>query len=144
MPRKEKVKVKLKIVAGPVMFLGLLTASPLFGETAEEIVSACRLLENAKVVGDRVDMPKDFSSGMCWGAFSAVQSAILLKFSDETDPMLRVCAPANSTRTQLIAIFMAYIRTYPDKLHEDFMGMAIFALRAAFPCSQKAKAVTSK
>jgi len=103
-------------------------------ESAEEMLSACRKLADAPVSGDQVRLPSDFDSGLCWGAFASIQSAIKLQYTDDTAPILRVCAPPSSRRTQLLAIFAQYARNHPERLHEDFFKVAWFALRDAFSC----------
>lgn len=110
--------------------------SPAFAESTQEMLSACRSIAKAKVSADNVNLPQDFSTGECWGAFIVVQKVIVL--IDETNiPIHRVCAPANSTRAQLISIFVDYAEKNPQRLHEDFFYVAIDSLRMAFPCKPK-------
>jgi hypothetical protein len=77
---------------------------------------------------------EDYSSGRCWGAIGVLQRIITMAYSDSSDPILDVCVPPKSTRTQLVAIFVEYVRRNPQRLHEDFFDVSIDALRGAFPC----------
>ncbi len=78
-------------------------------------------------------MPVTHDTGVCWGAFGTIQGLIVWTDGDGT-PILGVCAPANSKRTQLIAIFVLYAKNHPEKYSEGFTRVAIPALREAFPC----------
>lgn len=102
-------------------------------ETAEEMLSACRAMTELKISGDIVSMPRTFEAGLCWGAFAVI--------ADDTrwvgksgQPTFRICAPENSTRTQIIAIFVEYAKRNPSKYSESFHDVALDALREAFPC----------
>jgi CTP synthase (UTP-ammonia lyase) len=105
-------------------------------ESAEEMVSNCKWIAEAKVSDDQIEIPTDFHSGVCWGAFGTIQKAIsVVPYSfPKEGPLLGVCAPENSTRSQLIRIFIAYTERHPEKLHKDYFFIAIAALKEAFPC----------
>jgi hypothetical protein len=115
-----------------------LSPSVTFAESAEVMLSACREVASARVSENTAEIPEDFDSGMCWGAFAATQKAIVITNSRNASegPVLGVCAPSESNRTQLIAVFIEYARTHPERLHEDFFLVALDALRKAFPCGQ--------
>jgi len=102
-------------------------------QTAESLLSGCRIVAKAAVMDDRVEMQQTFGSGECWGSFGVVQKLIIMADADRR-PLFNVCAPASSTRTQLTAIFVKYADDHPAKLHEDFLDIALEALRDAFPC----------
>ena len=108
-------------------------------ETAEEMVSACHFILDAKVSNNEVDVPNDSESGLCWGAFLVLQKVIVIAAHGEKIPFLRVCAPADSTRTQLIAVFVEYAKRHPERYNEDFFFVAIDAERASFPCNLQKK-----
>jgi hypothetical protein len=113
-----------------------LWSSPAFGETAEEMASACRIVAAAKVVDGQVALPQDFDSGVCWGAFATLEKAVSVIVGSQSNvPTFGACTPETSTRTQLIAIFVEYTRRHPERLHESFFNIAIDSLRTAFPCS---------
>ena len=116
----------------------VLWTSPAFCESAEEMASACRTVAAAKVSATGVALPTDFDSGLCWGAFAALQKAINIVASASPRPnvpFLGICAPETSTRTQLILIFEEFSRRHPERLNADFFFVALDALREAFPCS---------
>lgn len=105
-------------------------------QSAEEMVSNCREMASAKVVGENIAVPHDFESGKCWGAFGTLQTAITVvpKSYPKDGPVLGVCAPEDSTHSQLIKIFMAYTAKHPEQLHKDFFFVALASLREVFPC----------
>jgi hypothetical protein len=107
-------------------------------ESTAEMLSSCKSLSEAAVTGDRVTVTKDFPSGMCWGAFAVVQRVIATTYrSGQTVFTVGVCAPTESKRTQLIAVFVDYARRNPQRLHEDFFAVATDALTVAFPCQSR-------
>jgi hypothetical protein len=107
---------------------------PAMGETAGEMLSACRPWVTAPLVEDgSVVFPEGELPQRCWGAFSAIQTGI--SWTDTTGhPFWGVCAPPTSRRTQLIAIFVQYASNLPARWHEDFMLLAVESLRRSFPC----------
>jgi hypothetical protein len=117
----------------------LFIAAPLSkAETVEEMLSACRPLAEAKVSEGNVYVPHDLNdreAGICWGAFAVIQRVITWTYTEDSDqPILSVCAPEKSTRTQLIAVFVEYAKSHPHRYSEDFTHLVFDALREAFPC----------
>jgi hypothetical protein len=108
-------------------------------EPAEEMLSACRPITQAKVSEGGVAFKKTSETGMCWGAFASLESAI--NFSDWNDhPLLDVCAPKDFTRTQLIAIFVTYIEKHPEQYNWEFFQVATNSLLDVWTCkATKAK-----
>jgi hypothetical protein len=51
-------------------------------------------------------------------------------------PVFGVCAPSESTRTQLIAIFVDYVKRNPKTMSDKFFFTARAALTEAFPCAK--------
>ena len=43
------------------------------GESTEEMLSSCKAVSEAKVSDTTAAFPKNFESGECWGALSALQ-----------------------------------------------------------------------
>lgn len=107
--------------------------SPLHAETAEEMLSACRPIVEAKVSGDRISLPQTFDAGLCWGAFGSLQQVLIL-FDENGKPALHACVSGNATRTELIAIFVRYVETHPKVYPENFALVAVNAMIKAFPC----------
>jgi hypothetical protein len=109
-------------------------------ESAEEMLSACEGLSTAKIVGDAVALPSDFETGKCWGAFSTLYRLSKLVVGQaqgrrDALPFLPVCSPAETTTTQYLAIFVQFSKANPQKLHKEFLVVAIEALTTAFPCA---------
>lgn len=105
-------------------------------ESAEEMVSSCKEISTAKVTGNQAIFSPDFNSGVCWGAFAMVQQLTRLTYDLHAAPIFRICAPPESTRTQLIQVFEQYAARHPERYHEGFWFVAQDALREAFPCKQ--------
>jgi hypothetical protein len=78
--------------------------------------------------------PKNSEASQCWGAFGAIQALSTWTYSNKSFPLLYICAPPESTLLQFIKIFEHYADTHPERLHEEYMRVAVDALREAFPC----------
>jgi Rap1a immunity proteins len=105
-------------------------------QSAGEMVSACKQVSVAKT-NERVTMlPRDFDSGLCWGAFGALEQFV--KTSDEAkrppQPASGICVPENVARSRLIAAFSDFLKTHPERNQEEFYPVARDALKVAFPC----------
>jgi|SRR5689334_21114444 hypothetical protein len=103
-------------------------------EPAREMLSRCSQgFSSLPAHGKVVSMPRTVSSGWCWGAFEVLQRLIV--YSDEANQHLfRVCAPPESTRVEIIRIFLDYAKRHPKELDEEFTDMALTSLTEAFPC----------
>jgi len=121
---------KLALLACLIFFHSSMQA-----QTTEEMVSKCRAVTEAKIQGNALEFVQDFDSGVCWGGFGTLQT--IGRFVTDEKRILNVgCPPANSTLSQFITIFVAYARKHPERLHEDFVFVAMAALREAFPCQK--------
>ena len=120
------------ITIGLIALVSLAAPRALVAETAEEMLAACRALPKATVTDDRVAIPQDFRSGVCWGAFGVIQHLVVMAYQDGRR-IHRACAPAESTRTQLIAVFVKFADDHPERLHEPFLDVALASLQGAFP-----------
>jgi hypothetical protein len=135
---RSDYQMRGQILAGLISFAVVCLAwGPLLAETAEEMTAACSPFATAKVSGSaegaRVEFRRTWDSGLCWGAFSAIQG--LSAFVDERGRgILHACVPPESTRTQLIAVFLEHVRRHPEQLHLPYDQVAINALVTAFPC----------
>ena len=114
------------------VFAFTLYAGGAFGESTEVMLSACRPIAKAEIFEDKVTIPQDFPAGTCWGAFAVLQE--IIRHTDRGRRVYSICAPANSTRSQLIAVFVDYTGKNPQRLHEDFFNVAVDSLRVSFPC----------
>jgi len=101
------------------------------------------MTENSEVKNEREVLikPNNFQSGFCWGSFAVIQKLIKAVYYDRKKPVYEgkipfygVCAPTDSTRSQLIHIFVAYAKNKPKIYHQDFLSTAFKSLRDSFPC----------
>lgn len=109
-------------------------AAEVSAETAQEMMGNCKPIAEARVEADTISYVQDHDSGMCWGAFGVIQDMLIWRAERGTGRLLRVCAPADGRRGQLIGVFVEYARRNPARWHEPFGRMAVDALREAFPC----------
>jgi hypothetical protein len=107
-------------------------------QSAEEMISNCKELSEAKISDHKIAVPQDFESGVCWGAFGTVLDAIFVVPDSfpKDGPMLHVCAPQEVTVTEIIQIFIAYTKQHPEQLHKEYFFVALAALKGAFPCQR--------
>lgn len=85
-----------------------------------------------------MELPRDFESGTCWGAFGMLHQVLLLA-DQNAQPMLRACIPSNATRTELIAIFVRHVEQHPEEYGKDFQIVAINSVLHVYPCKDKKK-----
>jgi hypothetical protein len=112
--------------------------------SAEEMVSNCKAVRRANVGDGKINLPTDFRTGECWGAFLSFQSAIHYAGNINVDGskskfyrmLFGVCAPPNATTPQLIKIFLVYADRHPEQLNKDFFQVALNANKEAFPCGK--------
>jgi len=110
-------------------------ACPALAMSGEELLRSCEILlrdgRTGPGPGDTVAVP---SGGRpCWFYMSAIQDASTL--GDEANrPLLRFCAPPESTLMQYIRIFVDHARRNPAQLHESGARISQLALNNAFPC----------
>jgi hypothetical protein len=113
---------------------------PAKAETASEVHTSCKAVVRAKVLkDDLLDIPGNFESGFCWGAFASFQQISTFYREGEKTSLLGSCAPGESDRLQYIKIFSRYLDNHPQLGSEEFIAVAVEALREAFPCSGKPK-----
>jgi hypothetical protein len=104
--------------------------------TAEEMMSACRPLANAKISNGQIELPSNFDSGKCWGAFEVLENVMSTRDAGTQKMMFNICLPEKVTKTELIAIFMKHMENHPEKYHLDFTEVAITAIWDAFHCKR--------
>ena len=110
-------------------------ATPSSGETAEEMLSACRPITQAKVSNGSVDLPRDFESGTCWGAFGMLQKVLFL-LEPNGQRTLHACVPSDATRTELIAIFVKFAEEHPEDYSKGFELVAVDSILKVYPCGR--------
>jgi len=127
--------MKLRLFVFTAVFLTW--ANVARAETAEEMLAGCRLVANAPVRDQRVEIPNDADAYSCWGAMAVIQD--LSRLTHESKPVLPFgsCATERSTRTQLAAVFVAYLEKHPEHRDKRFSLVALWAIDAAFPCRKQ-------
>lgn len=104
-------------------------------ESAGEIASICIAVVNTEAGPDgELHFKPTFDSGRCWGTFAAVQALSRIKSVADRPPLLGICAPADTTRRDLVKIFIDYVNSHPESRTQDFSVVAIIALRSQYPC----------
>lgn len=66
------------------------------------------------------------------GPFAVIQEET--RWTMASGPEFGVCNSPSTTRTQLIAVFVAYVDKNPQIRNHNFVEVAFDALREAFPC----------
>ncbi len=105
-------------------------------QSAGEMLSACKQISSAKT-NERVTMlPRDFDSGLCWGAFGTLEQFVKTPTSSKrsVQRISAICLPEDATRVRLIAVVAEFLKTHPERNQEQFYPVAFDALQAAFPC----------
>ena len=120
------------------------TATKGHAQSAGEMLSYCRTVAKAKVTKEAVTLPPGQGPGVCWGAFGTIQSVIVRGPVGEQQPFFLVCAPARSTRIQLIANFVKYVDHHPSSSRAEFFDVALEGLREKFPCPSEGPRVSTK
>ena len=110
-------------------------AKPCSCETAEEMLSACRPITQAKISNGTINLPQDFESGTCWGAFGMLQSVLFLQEPDG-QRTLHACVPSDTTRTALIAMFVKYVEEHPEDYSKGFHLVALNSVLMVYPCGK--------
>jgi hypothetical protein len=70
-----------------------------------------------------------FSQGTCAGAVAAQ-----LFDSGSLRPEMKSCPPSEVSVSQGVRVVVAYLEANPQRLHESFQALTIFAFRTAWPC----------
>jgi hypothetical protein len=123
------------------LMIGLLSlfAATAQGQTVQEMLSHCRPIASATVGKEpkTVAFVPTFETGQCWGAFAVLQD-VSRWINDPKRPnetrLLGFCPPSISNRSQYVGIFVRFADQNPARWHEDFLPVAVDALRSAFPC----------
>jgi hypothetical protein len=121
-----------------LLVVAISIAPSIGAQSAEEMVSNCKELSEAKISAHQISVPQDFETGVCWGSFGTILDAIFVVPDSfpKDGPMLHVCAPQEVTVTQLVQIFIAYTKQHPEQLHKEYFFVALSALKGAFPCQR--------
>jgi hypothetical protein len=107
--------------------------------TAEEVASWCQPYRTAVVRDAQVSVSATADSPVCFGAFLATQQFINVNLSSGTPPIFGVCAPPESTATELIKVYLRYLDEHPEQGHQRFSIVVLASLRNAYPCPSGTK-----
>lgn len=78
-------------------------------------------------------LPPTFTSGRCWGSFSAAQG--LLGLADSSNrALLGVRLPEDMSRTRMIDCFVEFMKAQPELASKEFGWVLILCFRTRFPC----------
>jgi hypothetical protein len=71
-------------------------------------------------------------ASMCFGALTAI-----IKLEPFLKPEAAMCPPKGTkiTYAQMILVVVNYLKTHPEKLHQNFHMLAMLALHEAWPCT---------
>lgn len=99
-----------------------------------DLTPGCQLVAAAQrsQSGDLL-IPNRLDAGICWGFFGALQQITRYGTADN-ERHLDICNPPESTRLQLVLVFLSYIQANPAELHNAASDVAVVALQRAFPC----------
>ncbi len=104
-------------------------------ETAAEFAAICaKVAASAPGSEGRLHFEPNFENGRCWGAFAAAQALSRIKSATDKPPLLGICTPEESTRLELVKVFVDYVNTHPESRTQDFAVVMIIALRSRYPC----------
>jgi hypothetical protein len=112
----------------------ILYVSPCHAKTAAEMLSGCRQVAQAPIQNGQISIPATLPVGKCWGAFTLIDELATWVLPSGVR-LLGSCPPDNSTRSQLVAVFVEYVDRNPQRRNDLFGETVVAALRAAFPCS---------
>jgi hypothetical protein len=110
------------------------SAAPCHGETAEDMLLACRPIAQATIANGKVNPSYDFDRGVCWGAFMTLHSLFFAREVNRGSLMLHVCLPPSADETQLITVFVNYAEKHPELGNEDFAQVAVNSIELVYPC----------
>ena len=132
--RFARVSWAIAPVAAVIVFLAHVPKA--FGaETAEELALICTSIAGTSPASDgQLYFNQTFDNGRCWGAFAAVQALSRIKSAVDRPPLLGICAPTETTRRELVKVFIDYIAGHPELRTQDFSVVVIMALRRQYPC----------
>ena len=104
--------------------------------SANELLQLCKemLSETKSQTDGRISFPLTFGNGLCWGFFDAFRGLSRLQSDDGSKTILYICAPAETTLTQLTRTFIEYAESNAQQLNDPAEIVALLALNKAFPC----------
>ncbi len=111
-----------------VFAVPLLTPAALVAQEAPSPNSAAWMLPGCRAALTPSPDP-DFRQGMCAGSIGT-----LLFLGDALPYDYRICRPRGAVLHDAVRIVVSHIESQPARAQENFNGLAIEALSAAWPC----------
>jgi hypothetical protein len=104
--------------------------------SANDLLQLCKemLSETKSQTDGQISFPLTFGNGLCWGFFDAFRGLSRLQSDTDTTTILHICAPAETTLTQLARTFIEYAESNAHRLNDPAEIVALLALSKAFPC----------
>jgi len=113
---------------GLVAITAALTAvtfgTPAAARTGNDLIKACHGVFD----DDKPEPGEAIDQGYCMGAVS-----MLMQLGATTT--LKFCPPANATVYQGVRVVLKFMDATPERLNEQFIGLAVAGLRQAWPCA---------
>lgn len=97
--------------------------APAAARSGNDLIGACHgVFEN-----DKPSAREALNQGVCMGTvFTLMQLA----------EAISVCPPPSSTNYQGVRVVLKFIDDKPERLNDEFVALAIDALRKAWPCAR--------
>src|SRR5258708_36023523 len=108
-----------------------LTVHPFF--TADHIMQGCRGCVDPNSVRSPIEIEVGLCLGIIRGVASLGVSLSALPATRASAPALCLDIPYGPTIDQFVKVVVAYIEARPARMHEQFEGLTLEALRAACP-----------
>ena len=95
--------------------------------SANYVVPACKSFLAREVA----TTDNAFEQGRCAGMLRGLRY-----LAGDTPNNLRSCIPKGVTIGQLVRLVLAYVERRPQRMHEDFLDLALEAFHDAWPCKR--------
>jgi Rap1a immunity proteins len=105
-------------------------------EGDEDVSSANYVMAGCREFVDTLNTSRATRLPLQFGYCSGIVHAIALISLSQPGSM-KICLPRSVNRGQLVRVVTKYIDERPERLHEQFVFLAIEALRTAWPCKRK-------
>jgi hypothetical protein len=103
-------------------------------ESAAAMQSNCRPFASASTKGEFISAPQTFDTGICWGAFLAIQEFVVTPWTPEGPGIVPICPKTGTDRAEMIRVFIRYVDMHPQRGGEQFTHVVLNALWEAYPC----------
>jgi hypothetical protein len=132
-------KIIPNLLIGAISVVLLLSGTTAHAQpgNALQLLNGCEgFIKDTKVLATGIAIPGrlPFEEVYCWGYLHAIQDISKMMLAGESQPLLGICTPENSTLSQIIRVFVKYGQNHPEALNRDEFEVAIEALQTAFPC----------